>query len=137
MPYSTSFPLAIEVIIFIHINNEENCHEFLSTRIIAENLNIPLSTTIKIISKLIRSNLLESKEGAHGGIATKKDLSEVSLYEVLVSVENKVSLFRIPKNFTSGMRKYQEIFDKGLAALNQLEDDTTVYLKEVSLKDLL
>ncbi|MDU5337102.1 Rrf2 family transcriptional regulator [Enterococcus sp.] len=137
MSYSTSFPLAVEVILFIHINNEDHCHDYLSKRIISEKLEVPVPTVSKVISKLIHSGLLESKEGVKGGIALVKPISATTLFEVFDAIEKGNPLFKIPNNLKDGPDFVGKMFAKGTDILTNAESSMLNYLKGYTLSDLM
>uniref|UniRef100_A0A7V4E4L9 Rrf2 family transcriptional regulator n=1 Tax=candidate division WOR-3 bacterium TaxID=2052148 RepID=A0A7V4E4L9_UNCW3 len=56
--------------------------------------NIPLKFLEQIFSALVKAGILESKRGAEGGYRLKKDLSEITLYEVMKALREDVKLAR-------------------------------------------
>jgi len=56
---------------------------------LSKELNIPKSFLAKILQSLTKSDILVSHRGAQGGYALKKEPSDISLYDVIASVEGK------------------------------------------------
>jgi len=56
--------------------------------------NIPLKFLEQIFAALVKADLLESKRGAEGGYKLKKNLSEISLYDVMRALKEDVKLAR-------------------------------------------
>ncbi|MDU5950688.1 hypothetical protein GNQ08_19665 [Paenibacillus macerans] len=52
---------------------------FLSTKVISEQLNIPVPTTVKVIRNLSNAKLTVTKEGAKGGIMLAKAFNGITL----------------------------------------------------------
>ncbi len=61
----------------------------IGAELLANQLNIPKSFLAKILQNLAKEKILESKKGAHGGFFLAKDLSEITLYSVVMSAEGK------------------------------------------------
>ncbi|MEO0198556.1 MAG: Rrf2 family transcriptional regulator [candidate division WOR-3 bacterium] len=56
--------------------------------------NIPTKFLEQIFSALVKANILESKRGIEGGYKLKKDLKEISLYDVMKAVKDDVKVAR-------------------------------------------
>jgi Rrf2 family protein len=56
---------------------------------LSKELNIPKSFLAKILQNLTKSDILISKRGAQGGYELKKDPKDISLYDIIASVEGK------------------------------------------------
>ncbi|MEA1879691.1 MAG: Rrf2 family transcriptional regulator [Campylobacterota bacterium] len=56
---------------------------------IANELCIPKNFLAKILQSLAKHNVLESRKGAHGGFILSRNLSEVSVREVIYAAEGK------------------------------------------------
>lgn len=99
MAYSNAFSQAISILLYVHVKIENEHYEYLSTKRIAESLNIPAPTAAKVIQKLTAANLLNAKEGANGGMSLAKQVSKISLYDVFQAVEYGNPLFKIHDNY--------------------------------------
>jgi len=56
---------------------------------LARELSIPKSFLAKILQSLAKSDILESKKGAHGGFIMAKKAHEISIAEIIVAAEGK------------------------------------------------
>ena len=56
---------------------------------LSNQLLIPKSFLAKILQKLAKSGLLESKKGVHGGFILSKDPNEISMYSIISISEGK------------------------------------------------
>ena len=58
---------------------------------LAGELSIPKSFLAKILQSLAKQGILESRKGAHGGFILVKDISEISVNEIIFAAEGKYS----------------------------------------------
>jgi Rrf2 family protein len=58
-----------------------------SAREIADNLNLPFEILAKTLQKLKEQEIISASYGTRGGYSLNKDLSSISLYEYLLSME--------------------------------------------------
>lgn len=89
MGYSLSFSKAIMVVIFIADKIRQKQYEFLSTARIAEIINIPRPTLVKILQGLSAAGIVETKEGKLGGIRLLKQPKDITIADILDATENK------------------------------------------------
>lgn len=59
---------------------------FVSTRRIAEDLDVPFAFLTKVLQPLTQDGILASQRGASGGVALARPASTITLLDVLVSV---------------------------------------------------
>ncbi|MGW8957965.1 Rrf2 family transcriptional regulator [Paenibacillus sp. NPDC055715] len=137
MAYSTALSQGISILLYIHGITEENCYNFLSTKVISEQLNIPVPTTVKVIRNLNNARLTIAKEGAKGGILLARPLSKMTLLDVFLAVEPGKALFKLHTDVTLQGKQVDEVKQKIIASLQTAELAMQNYLKEVRLTDLL
>lgn len=135
MSYSLAFWHAVTVVTFIGIKMESNRCEFLTTSHISDYLDIPHSTVRKILKQLTTAGLIETKEGAKGGVLLTKSPSNLTLLDVFEAVEVQSSLFKIGKIIDN---------DKAIRMANRVkfEIESSMYdinkrLKTVTIQDIL
>ncbi len=58
---------------------------------LARELCIPKSFLAKILQSLAKEQIITSHRGAHGGFALEHDLSEISVYDVIVAAEGRAA----------------------------------------------
>ncbi|KWX77123.1 RrF2 family transcriptional regulator [Paenibacillus jilunlii] len=137
MSYSTALSHGVSILLYIHSLAEENCTNFLSTKMISEQLNIPVPTTVKVIRNLNNAKLTIAKEGAKGGILLARPLSEITLLDVFLAVEPGKALFKLHTDVTLQGKEVDEVKQRIADSLEAAELAMQNQLKEVRLTDLL
>ena len=66
--------------------------EMLSSQDIVNKTKIQQATVNKLLAKLVKENLLEPFRGTNGGYKLKRDLSNISIKELVEAIEGPVSL---------------------------------------------
>ena len=137
MAYSTATFQATSILLYIHFKTEEERYDYLSTKSIAEMLNIPAPTVVKIISKLNGAGLIQTKEGAKGGNLLTKRISEITMLDVFIAVEQGKPLFKIQQSFNIEYDGLDSIVDKGVSCLTNAEKAMKASLDSVTLSELI
>ncbi len=137
MSYSTALSHGVSILLYIHSLAEENCTNFLSTKVISEQLNIPVPTTVKVIRSLNNAKLTIAKEGAKGGILLARPLSEITLLDVFLAVEPGKALFKLHTDVTLQGKEVDEVKQRIADSLEAAEMAMQNQLKEVRLTELL
>jgi Rrf2 family protein len=94
MSYSLAYSQAIAVLISIGAKMRFQGAEWVSASAISEALGIPRPTVTSILSRLLASGIIESKEGKQGGVRLLKAPEAISLLHVFDAIERKRPLFR-------------------------------------------
>lgn len=121
MSYSLSFSKAILVVIFVSDKIRQGQFEFLSSRMIAEVLNIPKPTLVKILQSLTASGIIETREGKQGGIRLAKKPSSITVLDIFNSIEGK-PLFQTSFNILAEGKRPDNA-QKSVATLLDTADD--------------
>lgn len=137
MAYSTATFQATSILLYIHFKTEEGCYDYLSTKSISEMLNIPAPTTVKLISKLKGAGLIQTKEGAKGGNLLTKKISEITMLDVFMAVEQGKPLFKIQPSFHITYDGLDAIVNKGVSCLTDAEQAMKSSLEKVALSELI
>lgn len=61
---------------------------------ISENKSIPYRFTLKILRKLVNAGIVKSYRGVNGGYMLCKDISEITLYEVIETIDGMIDINR-------------------------------------------
>ena len=69
-------------------------HEFVPTSRVAEDLNIPTASLSRLMRSLNHTGIVETREGANGGVRLAVRADELTLLDLLEAVEQKRPLFR-------------------------------------------
>jgi len=115
---------------------EEGHYEYLSTKYISQKLNIPSPSVSKILKYLLSSGLVETKEGAGGGILLRKSSKDITLLDVFLAIENQKSLFK-KGNIGRLNEKAENIVVNMNEALTGVEETMKESLKSTTLYDLI
>lgn len=84
-----------------------------------------------IFSSLRSANFIRSVRGSHGGYILSKDPKDISVYDILKTMENDVCIVKSQKQEDPIKQMLQnEIWDP-------IDENLTSYLKGISLKSLL
>ena len=94
MAYSLSFSKSIMVVALVADKVQQGLYEFLPAKMIAEYLDIARPTLVKILQSLTKAGILESREGAKGGVRLARKPEEVSLLDILDALEQSRPLFQ-------------------------------------------
>lgn len=95
MSYSTAFTQGITLLLVIHSLQEKNADKSVATKFLAEHTAIPFPTAVKTLKGLSAAGILSTKEGAGGGSRLAKPLSEITLLDVFLAVEQDETLFKM------------------------------------------
>jgi Rrf2 family protein len=94
MSYSLAFSKAIITIVFVADKVRQGMFEFVPTKVLSESLNIPNPTVVKILQSLTRAGIIETREGARGGVRLAVKAESVTILDIFNAVENNKALFR-------------------------------------------
>jgi Rrf2 family protein len=83
---STACKDAIRAMIYI-AKKQQDKNDFISIKEIAKELNLSFYFLSKILQKLVKEGLLESYRGPNGGVKLSKDISDISIYDIIVSID--------------------------------------------------
>jgi len=136
MAYSLAITQAIEIMLYISVKMEEGHYEYLSTKYISQKLSIPSPSVSKILKYLLSSGLVETKEGAGGGILLRKSSKDITLLDVFLAIENQKSLFK-KGNIGRLNEKAENIVVNMNEALTGVEETMKESLKSTTLYDLI
>lgn len=93
MSYSLAFSQAVLILAFVADKMRLSDGEYVSARAIAEALGIPGPSVSKIVHALAGQRLLETREGAKGGVRLALEPEHINLDAVFVAIEQNKPLF--------------------------------------------
>ncbi len=138
MAYSTAMFQAVSILLFIHFKTEEGLYDYLSTRSIANMLNIPVPTVVKVLDRLNTAGLIQTKEGAKGGNLLARPITKITMLDVFTSIEQNKPLFKIQHQFNMEYDTFmQTIIDRGTASLQSAENAMKNTLGGILLSNLV
>ena len=91
MSYSTSFAHAILAMMYVTDKVQQGLFEFVPIQQISSELNIPPSTTGLLIRYLSRAGLVETREGAKGGIRHARSPEAITVPLFQTSLQPRVT----------------------------------------------
>jgi len=104
---------------------------------LSRELSIPKSFLAKILQALAKKKILKSFKGVHGGFVLEKKASEINMLDVMSAVEGKA-----PAVFECAPSREDCPTDRANICtiwpfLNKLQGKIDVFLKELTLADIL
>jgi Rrf2 family protein len=94
MTYSLGVWQAMLATVFVADKVKLGEYDFVPTSQIAADLDIPTPSLARLLRDLNRAGIIETREGAHGGIRLAVSPEQVTLADVVEAVEQKRPLFR-------------------------------------------
>lgn len=137
MAYSTATFQATSILLYIHFKTEDGLYDFLSAKSISEYLSIPAPTVVKILNKLNVAGLIQTKEGAKGGCLLSKSISDITMLDVFIAIEQEKPLFKVQHNFNIDYDSLDSIVEKGVRCLERAENVMKESLSKTTLLDLI
>jgi Rrf2 family protein len=93
--YSTSFTQGITLLLVIHSLNEANTEKTVPTKLLAEYAGIPFASAVKTLKSLSAAGITTTKEGAGGGSMLAREISQITLLDIFMAVEQDAPLFKM------------------------------------------
>lgn len=137
MSYSTTPARAILAMIYMADKVRQGKFDFVPIQQISAELNIPASTTALIIRDLSRAGLVETREGAKGGVRHARSPETIAVDDIFKAIEQERPLFQIDlRPHVKGPRptRAQEAI---AAVLLDAERTMRQRLQQTTLADLL
>ncbi|MCB0630080.1 MAG: Rrf2 family transcriptional regulator [Lewinella sp.] len=123
--------------IFIADKIRQGQYEFLSTTMISEILNIPKPTLVKILQSLMQSGIIETKEGKQGGIRLLKQPAEITILDILESVERGRHLFNTSFDILARGKRPDNAQRSVAAILENAEEEMKQALAIKTIEEIL
>jgi Rrf2 family protein len=95
MSISTAFPHAILAMIYVTDKVQQGMFEYVPIQQVSSELNIPPSTMGLIIRSLNRAGLVETREGAKGGIRLARAPETINMFDVFKAIEQERPIFQL------------------------------------------
>lgn len=103
---------------------------------LSKQLNISRSFLAKVLQSLAKADILKSFKGANGGFVLAKSKEQITIYEIVSTVEDKLSVFECTGESSicpSGNLYFCTIWP----VLTRLQGKIDNFLKKLSLDDLI
>lgn len=137
MGLSTAFPHAILAIIYVTDKVQQGRFEYVPIQQVSSELNIPPSTMGLIIRSLNRAGLVETREGAKGGVRHARTPETITLYDIFRAIEQERPIFQTqlqPRVTGSKPTNAQQAI---VTVLHDAEQALLGRLQQTTLADLL
>lgn len=126
MKYTKATNYALHIVLYmIKYNEEKN----LSLYPLANQFDISPSYLSKILTKLVKADIIQSTPGVNGGYGLNKRKEDISLLDVIKAIEGNSSIF------TCEMNENDEC--KIQKAMSEAENIMDTYLKNKKLIELV
>lgn len=136
MSYSLAFSQAIVTLLYVTDKVALGMYDFVPTKVLSKELNIPMPSAAKILQSLSRAGIIETREGAKGGVRLAVDPATVTVLDIFDSIESGRPLFRTQLDIKvtgDRPRRAQEAISE---TLNGAEESMKKQLKKMTLKEL-
>ena len=129
MSYSLAFSQAIMTVIFVADKVQQGQYDFVPTAQLSEALNISRPSAVKILRSLTGAGMIETREGAKGGVRLAVPPSAITILDVFEAIEVGKPMFRNDYRIrvtgekpTRAQQEVLTIFNSAEAAMkNQLD----------------
>src|SRR4051794_10010368 len=95
MSYSLSFSQALYILIYVGNKVELGLYDYIPTQKLSQDLNIAPSTAGVILRQLNRAGIIETREGANGGIRLAVQPEDVTVLDVFTAIEQQRPMFQV------------------------------------------
>ncbi|MCB0169941.1 MAG: Rrf2 family transcriptional regulator [Anaerolineae bacterium] len=137
MSYSLAFSQSVITVLFVADKVQQGIYDFVPTQEISDALNIPKPSAVKILQSLNRAGIIETREGAKGGVRLAMSPLDITILDIFNAIEQNRPLFRrdlklgvTGKKPESGQQAVSEVL---IAA----EEAMKANLKETTIADLI
>lgn len=137
MSYSLAFTQALFVVLYIADKVAQGIHNFTPTQAISDDLGIPPSSASVILRKLNRAGVVETREGAGGGVRLSRSPADVTVLDILLAIEQERPLFQTNFSPSVSGEKPTRGQEAIVATLHAGENAMKNQLQTVSIQDLL
>jgi len=134
--YSLAFSQAIVTLLYVNDKVALGMYDFVPTKVLSEELNIPVPSAAKILQALTRAGIIETREGAKGGVRLAVDPEKVTILDIFNSIEAGRPLFRTQLDIKVTGDRPRKAQQEISQTLNEAEQLMKEHLKGVTLKAL-
>lgn len=126
MKYTKATDYALHIMAYF-VKQEGN--ENLSLQPLAEKKNISPTYLSKILTQLVKADLIQSAPGVKGGYSLRKPKTDISFYDVIQAIEGSGALFtcEMDDNRSCPLEK----------VMREAEEKMVEYLKEKRIFDII
>lgn len=137
MSYSLAFSQAILTVLFVADKVQQGIYGFVPTKELSDSLNIARPSAVKILQSLNRVGIIETREGAKGGVRLAVSPSEITILDIFNAIEYNRSLFRLDLRVRVTGEKPTQAQQAISEILTSAKEAMKANLKETTVADLL
>jgi Rrf2 family protein len=137
MAYSLAFTQSLFIVLLIAAKVQQGQFDFVPTQKISEMLDIPPSTVAAILRRLHHSGLIETREGANGGVRLAIPPSQISVLDVFTAIEQGRPLFQANSLSRVTGEKVTKVQHAIFNLLGTAEESMKQSLQSVTIQSLL
>ncbi len=137
MSYSLGYTQALYLMLYVSDKIQQGMFEFIPTQQISADLNIPPSSAGAILRKLNRAQLIETREGAAGGVRLARKPEQITLLDILIAIEQDHPLFQTQFQLAVSGTKPTQAQYAIRNLLSGAEQAMKQHLSGVTVKDLI
>jgi Rrf2 family protein len=137
MSYSLAFSQSLFMMVYVSSKVEQGMYEFIPTQKMSHDLNIPPSTAGMILRRLIRAGLVESREGANGGVRLALPPDRVSLLDIFLAIEQERPMFQTNVQLRVTGEKPTKVQQVIVETLGNAEDAMKQRLQSITIRDVI
>ena len=127
--FSQTAEYALRAVVFLAEGGETRY----TTQAIADTTRIPPRYLAKVLNSLARSGVLKAQRGLYGGFILSKNPSEISVYDVIHTVDPLKRIYKCPLNLEAHQGQLCPLHARLDASLALIQED----LKRSTIADLL
>lgn len=94
MTYPLGVWQAMLATVYVADKVRQGQYDFVPTSRIATDLAVPASSLARLLNELRRAGVIETREGAQGGVRLAIPVEQVTLLDVVDAIEHQLPLFR-------------------------------------------
>lgn len=137
MSYSLSYTQSLYLLLYVSDKIQQGMMDFIPTQQISTDLNIPPSSASSILRRLNRAQLIETREGASGGVRLTRTPREITLLDVFNAVEHGQPLFQTQFQLAVTGVKPAKAQTSIREMLGGAEQAMKQYLSGITIQDLI
>lgn len=136
MSFSLAVWQAMLTAVYIADKVQAGEEDFVPTRQVADDLNIPAPSVARLLRSLNRAQIVETREGSRGGVRLSQPADQVTMLAIVDAIQQQLPLFRTdstprvdgptPKRRQAALR----------ASLDNAEQAMRASLQDVTVADI-
>jgi Rrf2 family protein len=135
--YSLAFSQAIFILLYVANKVELGLYDYIPTQVISQELNIPVSTAGMILRQLSRAGLIETREGANGGVRLAVNPETLTILDIFTVIEQQRPLFQNNFRFNVTGEKTEKARNAVREVFDGAESSMKDSLKATTLRQLM